>query len=94
MLNDWAYWVAGMRPDELLLILGFLLVVEGGRIDHAGHGNDPAGHRHDILAYDAMVARVEELMAQRFPIHFHSWTPQEFLFVSLYGLLYKGARRR
>lgn len=28
---------------------------------------------------DAMAARVEELMAQRFPIHFHSWTPREFL---------------
>lgn len=31
MLNDWAYWVAGMRPDELLLILGFLLVVDAPR---------------------------------------------------------------
>ncbi|MFT4541765.1 MAG: alkaline phosphatase [Planctomycetota bacterium] len=35
---------------------GFFLMVEGGRIDHAGHANDPAGHVHDILAYDAAVA--------------------------------------
>jgi alkaline phosphatase len=31
----------------------FVLMVEGGRIDHAGHGNDPAGAVHDVLAYDA-----------------------------------------
>ncbi|TDJ71323.1 MAG: alkaline phosphatase [Planctomycetota bacterium] len=35
---------------------GFFLVVEGGRIDHAGHGNDPAAHVADILAYDDAVA--------------------------------------
>ena len=35
---------------------GFFVMVEGSRIDHAGHGNDPAGHLHDILAYDAAVA--------------------------------------
>lgn len=35
---------------------GFFLMVEGSRIDHAAHGNDPAGHLHDILAYDAAVA--------------------------------------
>lgn len=35
---------------------GFFLMVEGGRIDHAAHGNDPAGHLHDILAYDEAVA--------------------------------------
>jgi alkaline phosphatase len=34
---------------------GFFLMVEGGRIDHAGHGNDAAGHLHDILAYDEAV---------------------------------------
>jgi alkaline phosphatase len=35
---------------------GFFLMVEGSRIDHAAHGNDPVGHLHDILAYDAAVA--------------------------------------
>ena len=37
---------------------GFFLMIEGSRIDHAGHGNDPAGHLHDILAYDEAVAAV------------------------------------
>jgi alkaline phosphatase len=35
---------------------GFFLMVEGSRIDHAGHGNDPVGHLGDILAYDEAVA--------------------------------------
>ena len=35
---------------------GFFLMVEGSRIDHAAHDNDPAGHLHDILAYDAAIA--------------------------------------
>jgi alkaline phosphatase len=34
---------------------GFFLMVEGSRIDHAGHGNDPAAHVHDVLAYDDAV---------------------------------------
>lgn len=35
---------------------GFFLMVEGSRIDHAGHANDAAGHLHDILAFDEAVA--------------------------------------
>ena len=35
---------------------GFFLMIEGSRVDHAGHGNDPAAHLGDILAYDAAVA--------------------------------------
>lgn len=35
---------------------GFFLMIEGSRIDHAGHANDPAAHLGDILAYDAAVA--------------------------------------
>jgi len=31
MLTEWAYWVANMRPDELLLILGVLLLVDAPR---------------------------------------------------------------
>ncbi|MEM1043762.1 MAG: alkaline phosphatase [Bacteroidota bacterium] len=34
---------------------GFFLMVEGSRIDHAGHSNDPVGHVHDILAFDRAV---------------------------------------
>ena len=35
---------------------GFLLVVEGARIDHAAHANDAVSHLSDILAYDAAFA--------------------------------------
>lgn len=35
---------------------GFFLMVEGSRIDHAGHANDLGGHLHDILAFDAAIA--------------------------------------
>ena len=34
---------------------GFFLMVEASRPDHAAHDNDPAGHVHDVLAYDAAV---------------------------------------
>ena len=43
---------------------GFFLMVEAGRIDHAAHGNDPAGHVHDILAYDDAVAAALEFARQ------------------------------
>lgn len=31
---------------------GFFLLIEGSRIDHAGHHNDPAAHVREVLAYD------------------------------------------
>lgn len=34
---------------------GFFLMVEGGRIDHAGHANDVAGNIHDTIAFDDAV---------------------------------------
>jgi alkaline phosphatase len=34
---------------------GFFLMVEGSRIDHAGHSNDPVAHLHDILAFNKAV---------------------------------------
>jgi len=34
---------------------GFFLMVEGGRIDHAGHANDPTGVIWDTLAFDDAV---------------------------------------
>lgn len=37
---------------------GFFLVVEGGRIDHACHSNDPAAAAWDILAFDAALETV------------------------------------
>jgi len=35
---------------------GFFLMIEGSRIDHAGHANDPAAQVHEVLAYDAAFA--------------------------------------
>ncbi len=43
---------------------GFFLMVEGSRIDHAAHGNDPAAHLGDILAYDRAVAAVLDWAAR------------------------------
>lgn len=37
---------------------GFFLVIEGGRIDHAGHGNDLANNVGETLAFDEAIAAV------------------------------------
>jgi alkaline phosphatase len=37
---------------------GFFLLVEGGRIDDAGHDDDPAGVAREVLAYDRAVGLV------------------------------------
>jgi alkaline phosphatase len=37
---------------------GFFLMIEGSRIDHAGHDNDPAAHLREILEYDRTVSEV------------------------------------
>jgi alkaline phosphatase len=42
---------------------GFFLMIEGSRIDHAGHGNDPAAQVHEVLAYDRAFAAVVEFLA-------------------------------
>ena len=51
--------LAAMTQKALDLIgeaeQGFVLMVEGSRIDHAAHANDPVGHLHDIYAYDEAV---------------------------------------
>ncbi|MFD2761289.1 alkaline phosphatase [Lentibacillus juripiscarius] len=39
---------------------GFFLMVEGGRIDHAGHANYPAANIHDTLAFDDAVSVAKE----------------------------------
>ncbi|GAA5987974.1 hypothetical protein JCM10908_007295 [Rhodotorula pacifica] len=39
---------------------GFFLMIEGSRIDMAGHNNDPVGHIHDMLAYQSTVQYVQE----------------------------------
>lgn len=37
---------------------GFFIMIEGSRIDHAGHANDPAAQVHEVLAYDKAMAAV------------------------------------
>jgi len=34
---------------------GFFLQVEGGRVDHAGHANDPGAILHELLEFDACI---------------------------------------
>ncbi len=41
---------------------GFLLQVEGGRVDHAAHANDAAGLLWDQLAFDDAIAVVREFV--------------------------------
>lgn len=41
---------------------GFFLMIEGSRIDHAGHGNDPAAQVHEVLAYDKAFNAVLEFL--------------------------------
>lgn len=43
---------------------GFFLMIEGSRIDHAGHGNDPAAQVNEVLAYDKAFARVAKFLSQ------------------------------
>ena len=39
---------------------GFFLMVEGGRIDHAGHANFPAENIHETLAFDDAIKIAKE----------------------------------
>ncbi|KAF7899782.1 hypothetical protein EAF00_004118 [Botryotinia globosa] len=41
---------------------GFFLMIEGSRIDHAGHGNDPAAQVHEVLAYDRAFQSVIDFL--------------------------------
>lgn len=41
---------------------GFFLMIEGSRIDHAGHGNDPAAQVHEVMAYDKAFAAVLDFL--------------------------------
>ncbi|KAJ2460150.1 vacuolar alkaline phosphatase, partial [Coemansia sp. RSA 2322] len=41
---------------------GFFIMIEGARIDMAGHDNDPAAHLHDIAQYWETVAAVRKFI--------------------------------
>ncbi len=43
---------------------GFFLMIEGSRVDHAGHHNDPAAQVHEVLAYDKAFTSVMDFIKQ------------------------------
>ena len=43
---------------------GYFLMIEGSRIDHAGHGNDPVAQVHEVLAYDKAFASVLDFLEE------------------------------
>ena len=44
---------------------GFFIMIEGSRIDHAGHGNDPAAAQvHEVLAHDKAFASVLDFLKE------------------------------
>lgn len=43
---------------------GFFLMIEGSRIDHASHINDPAAHVREILEYDKTFDAVQRFFTQ------------------------------
>ena len=43
---------------------GFFLMIEGSRIDHAGHANDPAAQVHEVLAHDRAFAAVLDFLEE------------------------------
>lgn len=43
---------------------GFFLMIEGSRIDHAGHINDPAAQVHEVLEYDKAFKAVLDFIDQ------------------------------
>jgi alkaline phosphatase len=44
---------------------GFILQVEGGKVDHAAHGNDAAGLIYDQIAFDDAIGKVLEFTENR-----------------------------
>ncbi|EHY56872.1 Repressible alkaline phosphatase [Exophiala dermatitidis] len=43
---------------------GFFLMIEGSRIDHAGHANDPAAQVHEVMAHDEAFAAVLKFLEE------------------------------
>ncbi|MCJ1313698.1 hypothetical protein MMC25_007377 [Agyrium rufum] len=41
---------------------GFFIMIEGSRIDHAGHANDPVAQVHEVLAYDKAFTSVLDFL--------------------------------
>ncbi|CAK7210647.1 vacuolar alkaline phosphatase [Sporothrix curviconia] len=43
---------------------GFFLMIEGSRVDHAGHINDPAAQVHEVLEYDKTFQLVVDFLEE------------------------------
>ena len=43
---------------------GYFIMIEASRIDHAGHANDAAGHVHDTLMYNEVMAYLKSFVAE------------------------------
>jgi alkaline phosphatase len=43
---------------------GFFLMIEGSRIDHAGHNNDPAAQVNEVIEYDKAFAAVIDFISR------------------------------
>ena len=43
---------------------GFFIMIEGSRIDHAGHANDPAAQVHEVQSYNRAMAAVLDFIKQ------------------------------
>lgn len=43
---------------------GFFIMIEGSRVDHAGHHNDPAAQVHEVLAYDRTIQAVLDFLEE------------------------------
>lgn len=41
---------------------GFFVLIEGSRIDHTGHANDPAAHVHEVLAHNEAFEAVLDFL--------------------------------
>ena len=41
---------------------GFFVMIEGSRIDHAGHANDPAAQVHEVLVHDRSFSEVLDFL--------------------------------
>lgn len=43
---------------------GYFIMIEASRIDHAGHSNDIAGHVHDVLMYNEVMAYLKKYVSE------------------------------
>ena len=43
---------------------GYFIMIEASRIDHAGHANDAAGHVHDTLMFNEVMAYLKEHVSE------------------------------